>query len=118
MDDTRGDSQDRPGEVPISESSPQLSLWPAGGEPAALVSPSGTSASAPPPALDPPWTLKDLFAFILFGVFTFVSANLLAILIFSLLHDRFFPGMSVTQAFAKTPWVVAMQTGWELLWLA
>src|SRR5882724_6374573 len=98
MDELRSDSPERPGESPASEPNSQLSLWPL---PETVLPPdlsAGAPVSGPVVELDPPWSLRDLVAFILFAAFTFISANLLSILIFSLLHDRFFPNMTVMQA--------------------
>ncbi len=90
----------------------QLSLWsPEAGE------------ETPSPGLslsetkDPPWSLTDLGIFVLFAAFTFLVANLTAIGIFLALRRQFAWEASLEQAFGQTPFVVLLQTGWEMLWL-
>src|ERR1039458_8695025 len=96
-------------------SGPQLSLWPA--ETLAPPPPPSDSLPVPPPDREPPWTLGDLFAFILFAAFSFIFANLLAVVIFSALQRQFSWQVDMAHAFTATPWIVSMQTGWEILWL-
>ena len=86
----------------------QLSLWPA--EPQPLGSP------APPAAPDPPWSLADLGAFVLFAAASFLVANMVAVAAFLALRRGLAWNTTMEQAFLQTPFVVSMQTGWELLW--
>ena len=76
-----------------------------------------TPPIAPAPSKDPPWSIEDLVAFILFAFLSFIFANVMAVGIFSLLRRYFGWHLSVEQAFTRAPWVVSMQTGWEILWL-
>jgi membrane protease YdiL (CAAX protease family) len=112
------------------ELSHQLSLWSANssepgadssGQPTGESDASGIPPSGPqliPPAIkDPPWSLEDLIAFILFAFLSFVFANVAVVFVISILRQRFALHTSIEQAFSKTPWVVAMQTAWELMWL-
>jgi len=106
-----------------NESNTQLSLWPPEPQtpvPEPILSP-GDSAlppPSPPPSPEPPWSLADLFAFVLFAVFSFLLANVLAVAVFSELRHRFFENISLEEALTATPSVVTMQTVWEILWLA
>ncbi len=125
MDEQRPESPEN-ANAPDPLTERQLSLWPA----APLSSASDSEALATDtrneehgdlspirPAPDPPWTLVDLAAFILFAFFSFVFANVVGIAVFSALRRRFSWRLSLDQALAQTPWVVLLQTGWELLWL-
>jgi membrane protease YdiL (CAAX protease family) len=76
-----------------------------------------TPPIAPPPSKDPPWSIEDLVAFILFAFLSFIFANVMAVGLFSVLRRRFDWHLSLEQAFAQARWVVSMQTGWEILWL-
>jgi len=69
------------------------------------------------PDLDPPWSLEDLGAFILFAFVSFLFANVAVLIVIPFLHRRFPSQVTVDQALTATPWVICMQTGWELLWL-
>ena len=95
-----------------AEAGAQLSLWPAEPESSAAPGP----LAFPPAGLDPPWSLADLGAFILFAAFSFLLANLVAIAVFLGLRQGFAWKTTLEQALLQTPFVVSMQTGWELLW--
>ena len=95
-------------ETKSADAGSQLSLWPA--EPEPLGSP------APPPGPDPPWSLADLGAFILFAAVSFLLANMVAVAVFLALRRGLAWKTTMEQAFLQTPFVVSMQTGWELLW--
>jgi membrane protease YdiL (CAAX protease family) len=126
MDEPRPEppARDAQGESP--ESGRQLSLWP----PEPPASASETEALIPgnreedhaaalpiPPLPEPPWSLADLGAFILFAFFSFIFANVAGVFIFSAMQRSFSWRVSLERALTQTPWVVLMQTGWELLWL-
>ncbi len=131
MDEQRREPPDNENEDQAPESDPQLSLWPS--EP--LAASPGPSAEhvgdwvpisdippSPPEAAperikEPPWSLEDLVAFILFAFLSFVIANLAVLFVISILRQRFAWHITIQQALTQTPWVVSMQTGWELLWL-
>ena len=93
-----------------TEGASQLSLWPEEpGAPAPVI---------PPPTPDPPWTLADLGFFVLFAaVVALPVANFVVIVVFLALRHSFGWELTVEQAFSRTPFVVSMQTGWEMLWL-
>lgn len=91
-------------DAPVS----QLPLWTLERE-AARVSPSSEQ--------DPPWSLADLFAFILFAIVSFLVANLVSIGVFFLLRRQLAWDIPLEDVLTRTPFVVSMQTGWELLWL-
>jgi membrane protease YdiL (CAAX protease family) len=70
-----------------------------------------------PPEKDPAWSLEDLGALILFAFFSFIAANVGGVFLLSFMRRRFGFSMTPEQALGWAPWVVAMQTVWELLWL-
>ncbi|MBI4460010.1 MAG: CPBP family intramembrane metalloprotease [Acidobacteria bacterium] len=114
MDKLEQDRTGAPDNTPTEGTGSQLSLWssgPADSEPPAQ--PSGQ------PALDAaaPWSLADVGAFILFAVISFFLANLAAILVFLALQRQFAWELTLEEALTRTPFVVLMQTGWEMLWL-
>ena len=93
-----------------TEGASQLPLWPEEPEAAAPV--------CPPEPPDPPWTLADLGFLVLFAGFVALPlANLVVIGGFLALRRSFDWELTVEQAFTRTPFVVSMQTGWEVLWL-
>lgn len=93
-----------------SEGASQLSLWPA--------EPGAPPAVSPPEPPDPPWTLADLGFFVVFAaVIALPVANLIVIGFFLGLRRALDWELTVEQAFTRTPFVVSMQTGWEVLWL-
>ncbi|MBI4459355.1 MAG: hypothetical protein HY648_04775, partial [Acidobacteria bacterium] len=92
------------------ETGSQLSLWPA--------VPTQPAAFSPPvPEREPPWSLADVGAFILFVVFSFFLSGLLAVAVFLALRQHFSWRITLEEAFAHAPFVVLLQTGWEILWL-
>lgn len=93
-----------------TEERSQLSLWPE--EPGAV------TPVSPPEPTDPPWTLADLGFFVIFAGFVALPlANLVVITVFLALRRSLDWELTVEQAFTRTPFVVSMQTGWEVLWL-
>lgn len=119
------------GATPASQPSAQLPLWPlqsseAAPDAAATLASDADASSGPPsgpqPAprfsQEPPWSLEDLVAFILFAFLSFIFANVGVVFVISVLRQRFALHLSIEQALTRTPWVVSMQTAWELLWLA
>jgi len=121
----------------------QLSLWPegAGGETTPASGEQGTeeqvlrrettSICFPPQddgrietdpattaAVEPAWTLTDLGAFVLFVFVVSLPAAFLGTAgVFLLLRKAFGWDLTVTEAYTRAPLIVAMQTGWEVLWL-
>jgi membrane protease YdiL (CAAX protease family) len=87
------------------------------GPAAAASQPDLTPWTTPIAIKDPPWSMEDLAAFILFAFLSFIFANVMAVGLFSVLRRRFDWNVSVEQAFTQAPWVVSMQTAWEILWL-
>ncbi len=97
----------------------QLSLWPADEGPRSEEIPE--LPLEPPqyrPPRDPPWSLADLGLFIIFAAASLMIANLIAVGIFSTLRHELNWRVSMEKALNQTPWVVSMQTIWEVLWLA
>lgn len=99
----------------------QLPLWsPDVEQPAQLQEPGESTGSPaewqPEPEKDPPWSLEDLFVFIVFAFLSFVFASFIGALLLSVLRQKFGVRMG-EQVLASAPWVVAMQSVWELLWL-
>ena len=103
-----------PDDNPPQETGSQLSLWPPESAPPQPISP---IPSQPAPDLDPPWSLADVGAFVLFAVVSFFLANVVAVAVFLALRQQFSWGITLAEAFTRTPFVVLMQTGWEMLWL-
>jgi membrane protease YdiL (CAAX protease family) len=108
-------------DTPASGSAPappsgeeQQSLWPLEGPglPAAPV-----AVPEPPPAPDPPWSLKDLGIFLAFTVFTFLFINLAAAIGIMLLGRGFGWEGSLRDAFMQTPYIISMHVLWESLML-
>ncbi|MBI2818183.1 MAG: CPBP family intramembrane metalloprotease [Acidobacteria bacterium] len=99
----------------------QLPLWsPDMADPAqaqGAAEPTASNAGwKPAPEKDPPWSLEDLFIFIGFAFLSFLFASFVGVVLVSVLRQSFGVPMG-EQALASTPWVVAMQSVWELLWL-
>ena len=69
------------------------------------------------PDIDPPWSARDIFSFIVFAFLSFIGANLAGMAAFYVLRYSFGWKSTLDQAFSQAYWVVGMQTGWELLWL-
>jgi len=130
--------KEQAGEEQRDDAGSQLSLWPAAkGEPAPGIQeqrtteqisrpfvPSPESARAAgqdPGAPDPvaaPWSLTDLGAFVVFVVAVALPVAFLGTAgVFLALRELFGWESTVTEAFTRTPLIVAMQTGWEALWL-
>ncbi|MBI3895386.1 MAG: CPBP family intramembrane metalloprotease [Acidobacteria bacterium] len=109
--------QEQPG-LPDShspeQSGSQLSLWPAESAPPESLSP---APSQPTPDPDTPWSLGDIGAFVLFAVLSFILVNVVAVVIFLALRHQFSWGITLQQAFTRTPFVLLLQAGWEMLWL-
>ena len=112
MDELRQKPHGIEDDQPKADAGSQLSLWPA-------ESYSDVVAEPPPPATratDPPWSMTDLGAFLVFAALSFLLANFVAAAAFWGLREIFFPTASMEEVFRQTPFVVSMQTGWEILW--
>jgi membrane protease YdiL (CAAX protease family) len=74
--------------------------------------------SEPAAEAEPAWTLTDLGAFALFVFVVSLPAAFLGTAgVFLLLRRAFGWDLTVTEAYTRAPMIVAMQTGWEALWL-
>ena len=95
-----------------AEPDPQLPLWPPDSGPAPALSAESPAES------DPLWSFADLGLFVLF-VFLVSLPLAWAAVVGGFLGLRGIFGweMSVPEAFTHAPTVVALQTGWEILWL-
>jgi len=106
-----------------AEPGSQLSLWPPGGDEArpsveqldAAVASEPVAAAQPK---EPPWSLTDLGAFVLFVFVVSLPAAFLGTAgVFLLLRNAFGWDLTVTEAYTRAPLIVGMQTGWEALWI-
>ncbi|MGH9783753.1 MAG: lysostaphin resistance A-like protein [Terriglobia bacterium] len=95
-----------------AEPGAQLPLWPPDSGPAPAL------AAESPADSDPAWSLTDLGKFVLFVLLVSLPIAYAAVIgVFLGLRGLFGWEMTVAEAFTHAPMVVALQTGWEVLWL-
>ena len=97
----------------------QLPLWPArAGEEGSSADAGAPSELAAAEPVEPAWTLTDLGAFALFVFVVSLPAAFLGTAgVFLLLRKAFGWDLTVMEAYTRAPLIVAMQTGWEVLWI-
>lgn len=146
MSESERRGEEQAGEEERVEAGSQLPLWPTGQErPAPESEEQGTAEQTPrhfvasldsvrdrplgrsrdrqdegaPEAGEALWLLKDLGVFVLFVLVVALPAAFLGTVgVFLALREAFGWESTVTEAFTRTPLIVALQTGWEALWLA
>jgi len=120
MDEPLDQPSGVPGESPQGKTGVQLPLWPQEYAAPDATSEADALAGEPVPGETTgqavPWSLRDLGAFVLFAVLSFLLANVAALTVFIWLRDTLLWETTVEEVFHKTSFVVSMQIVWEVLW--